>query len=182
MSVQREAHQSHLVDWLSTQVEIHAAFASTRTWLFTCVEELVLETGYWGVPTELPPGHVRGAAGRCFANASAYATVHCLTYVEGFALSTVGIAYPHAWAVDDAGNVHDSTWPGTRGLAYLGIPFSAAYVEAFDGILGDARLVHDAHLDDYRMLRDGLPDGAVLPLGEPVGAGAAGSSRRGGMS
>jgi hypothetical protein len=105
----------------------------------------------------------------------------CLTYVEGFALSTIGIAYPHAWAVDDVGNVHDSTWPATRGLAYLGIPFSAAYVEAFDRTLGDARLVHDAHLDDYRMLRDDLPDEAVLPLGEPVSAGATSLGRRGGM-
>lgn len=168
VSAQRQAHQSHLVGWLSAQLEIHAASASTRSWLFTCVEDLVLGVGYWGNPTELPPGRARGPEGRCFANASAYATVYGLTYVEGFALSTLGIAYPHAWAVDDAGDVHNITWPAMRGLAYLGIPFSAAYIDAFNGNLGNARLVHDAYLDDYRVLREGLPAGAVVPLGEPA--------------
>ena len=170
MSAQRGAHQSLLVDWLAAQIEIHAAFASTRDWLFTCAEDLVLRVGYWGNPTTLPPDRSPGPEGRCFANASAYATVHGLTYVEGFALSTLGLAYPHAWAVDDAGNVHDVTWPPMRGLAYLGIPFSAVYIDTIDGNLGAACLVHDAYLDDYRVLREGLPDGSVVPLGEPASA------------
>lgn len=43
-----------------------------------------------------------------------------LTYVEGYAISSLGIPLGHAWLVDEDGNVIDKTWP--EGSGYFGIP------------------------------------------------------------
>jgi hypothetical protein len=87
------------------------------------------------------------------------------TYVEGYALSVGGLVFAHAWCVDDRARVHDPTWPDGAGLAYLGVPFSATYIRAHEKQFGNACLLHDAHLDGYRVLREGLPLNAIAPAG-----------------
>jgi hypothetical protein len=104
----------------------------------------------------------------CYSNASGYSEAHGLTYVEGYGLTKDGFGCAHAWCVDEHGNVHDSTWPDGLGLAYLGIPFSANYIREFNERLGNACLLHDAHLDGHRILREGLPVDAILPVGDPI--------------
>ncbi|WP_329072729.1 hypothetical protein [Amycolatopsis sp. NBC_01480] len=104
----------------------------------------------------------------CYSNASGYSETHGLTYVEGYGLTEGGFGCAHAWCVDEHGNVHDPTWPDGLGIAYLGIPFSVNYIREFTERLGNACLLHDAHLDGHRILREGLPVDAILPIGDPV--------------
>ncbi|WP_329793514.1 hypothetical protein V1227_16770 [Lentzea sp. DG1S-22] len=80
--------------------------------------------------------------------------------VEGFAVFENGMVTAHAWCIDHHGRVHDPTWPIGSGLAYLGIPFSNSYIQSFTDRVGDACLLHDAHRDNFRLLRSGLPPNA----------------------
>lgn len=166
------APRAQLVAWLSAQVQIHRARGGPTEWSFCCAEDLVLTLGYWGIPAALPAGHIRGPEGVCYSNASGYGETHNLTYAEGYGLSDSGLVFAHAWCVDQHGYVHDPTWPDGGGLAYLGIPFSASFVPAYEARLGGACLLHDPHLDEYRILREGLPTSAILPIGNPVTAAA----------
>ena len=165
-------HRAQLVEWLSIHVQLHRKIHRARgfpaNWSYCCIEELVLTLGYWGIPSPLPPGRDRGPERMCYSNASHYGDTHSLTYVEGYALTTVGVGCAHAWCVDDHGNVHDPTWPDGLGVAYLGLPFAASHIRAFTEKFGNACLLRDAHLDDYRILREGLSADAVVPIGEPV--------------
>jgi hypothetical protein len=165
-------HHAQLVEWLAIHVQLYRSSGRSAGWSYCSTEELVLAIGRWGFPSALPPGRARGPAQMCYSNASDYSKTHGLTYVEGYGLTNVGFACAHAWCVDEHGHVHDPTWPDGLGVAYLGIPFSASYIRAFDEKLGNACLLHDVHLDEHRILRVGLPADAILPIGEPVGTPA----------
>lgn len=95
-----------------------------------------------------------------------------MTYVEGYALTRFGLACEHAWCVDEHGHVHDPTWQDGDGTAYLGVPFATAYLDRFDRLFANARPLLDFHLDDYRILRDGLPRAAITPIGLPIATSA----------
>ncbi|WP_125734700.1 hypothetical protein [Amycolatopsis sp. WAC 04197] len=165
-------HRAQLVDWLSKHIQLHRAFGRNADWPYGSIEELVLSLGRWGLPAPLPPGRARGPERMCYANAASYAESHDLTYVEGYALTYVGFVCAHAWCVDADGRVHDPTWRDDVGVAYLGIPFSAGYARTFTEKFGSACLLHDAHLDEFRILREGLPVDATVPIGEPIGTRA----------
>ncbi|WP_436501704.1 hypothetical protein [Actinokineospora sp. HUAS TT18] len=160
------SRRGELVSWLQGQVDVNRALSGTAGWMFSCVEDLVLNCGFWGVPASLPGGHGCGPGGQCYANASRYSEVYGATYVEGYSLTHSGLVYAHAWCVDDQGAVHDPTWSDGAGLAYLGILFSADYARSVE-IQPHRTLLHDAHLD-WRILRHGFPPAAINPVGEPV--------------
>ncbi len=67
-------------------------------------------------------------AGMCFKNAAMLAlqsqgTDNPLYYCEGYAVADkFPMPWAHAWCVDDAGEIHDPTWP--NGSDYFGIPFT----------------------------------------------------------
>lgn len=171
------ADRRRLLAWLSAQAEINRSRGGTDGWAFSCVEDLVLTHGRWATPTRLP-SELRGPLGACFANASRYSLLSGLTYVEGYALSAGGLVFAHAWCVDDQGQAHDPTWPDGSGYAYLGIPFSASHIHTYDEQFGNACLLHDTHLDEHRILREGLPVTAIVAIGAPLIDNARGQSHR----
>jgi hypothetical protein len=162
--------QQQLVSWLSSHVQIHRSREGAPSWSYSCVEELVLSLGYWGIPAALPSHHRRGPERACYANAAAYGSAHHLVYVEGYALTRFGLVCEHAWCVDEYAQVHDPTWQDSDGTAYLGVPFAASYLDRFDRRFLSARPLLDFHLDDYRILRNGLPREAVTPIRQPNAA------------
>jgi len=96
----------------------------------------------------------RGVQLKCYGNAIAHGAMYGLKYVEGFAVAPgggkpgslpAGSVVLHAWNLDAAGNVYDSTWLNT-GLCYVGVEFS---VERADDATwnGDACVLNDDHRD-----------------------------------
>ncbi|ALG06309.1 hypothetical protein AOZ06_04660 [Kibdelosporangium phytohabitans] len=162
-----DGRRAHMTAWLSTMDSTHRARGVPPGWKYSSIEHLMLTCGYWTLPTPLPMGRAFGPERQCYANASAYSEIHDVAYTEGYALSTSGVVYAHAWCVDQHGQVHDPTWRH-GGVAYLGLSFSKSYVHDCNQRSGAACLVHDPHLDDYRLLREGLPADAIVSIGEPV--------------
>ena len=81
-----------------------------------------------------PEGVEMGEMGKCYYNATMLVmndpTLH---YSEGFASPSnlQGMAFLHAWAVTDAGQVIDTTWPDQAGATYFGVEYDrAAYLRA----------------------------------------------------
>lgn len=65
-----------------------------------------------------------GKMGECYRNASmAVMSDPNLTYVEGFATSSLGLTYMHAWAVDKDNNVIDPTWKDSQKTSYFGVKY-----------------------------------------------------------
>jgi len=82
---------------------------------------VLLRGGSFYPPRSLPKGIKRGAFGQCFDNSRKLAKKKGWTYCEGVALTgKYDVVQPHAWCVDQQGNVVDPTWEET-GLAYLGL-------------------------------------------------------------
>jgi hypothetical protein len=79
-------------------------------------------------------------------------------------------ALAHAWCVDHHGVVHDPTWPDGAGLAYLGVPFTSVYLDTFGRTRGEARVLYDFYLDDYALLRQGVPASAMADVGTDLRA------------
>lgn len=76
-------------------------------------------------PGELPDGVPSGKLGECFLNAGRLALSSDYRYCEGYAVTDGGlIPVPHAWVIDEAGNVVDNTWhhfDEDRERQYLGV-------------------------------------------------------------
>ncbi|MGW6916903.1 hypothetical protein ACWGB8_24210 [Kitasatospora sp. NPDC054939] len=117
----------------------------------------------------------RGAGGRSFPNALRVARQTNGAYVEGFSYAD-GTVRAHAWCVDRDGAVLDPTWPpGGSADAYLGVPMTPRFVEAFQqrtltkthfvGVL-DAQV--QAERDADRIRTDGIPDWALVDTGRPL--------------
>lgn len=112
--------------------------------------DFVLREGTWFDPPTGPLEYQRGAPRMCFGNAIVLAATRGLRYIEGFALSPLGLPIHHAWNLDPAGQVVDTTWglwAGGRclipmGLAYVGVEFA---VERADEATwnGDASVLDD---------------------------------------
>lgn len=172
MNPDEPTDQRQLVACLHALVEIDRGRTGSSGWAFRNTADLVLTLGQWGIPRPLPPGRARGPAGACYANAREYGRAHGRTYVEGFALAASGCVYAHAWCIDSHRLVEDPTWQHTLALAYLGIPLTAGYVDACAARFGDAPLIHDPHLDQFRILRTGLPTHALAhtPSRSPGGS------------
>jgi hypothetical protein len=84
--------------------------------------------------------------------------------VEGFGLTDAGLVAPHAWCAHPDGTVEDPTWDDA-GRAYLGIAFTPDYLAEFEARRGTVTVLFGQHLDDMRLLREGLPENAFADSG-----------------
>lgn len=91
------------------------------------IESVVLKHGQRFAPPQVarPKGIRKGKDHQCYRNAYYLAMEHDLQYVEGFA----GFYVPmeHAWVIDEAGNVIETTWK-TPGVDYYGIVLPMPFV------------------------------------------------------
>jgi len=93
----------------------------------------------------LPADVERGREKECYKNASLLVMERSdLTYVEGFGKTarTGDLAFLHAWAVDNDGNVIDPTWTDPEKNEYFGVKYDRAkylkylYTAKIYGVLG----------------------------------------------
>lgn len=94
------------------------------------VYQFLLDLGeeYEGAP--LPAGEPQGEVRQCFSNALTLAVLRGWVYVEGYAMSPVGLAVHHAWCVTDeeSRTVIDPTWDHPEKCSYYGIQFQTEWV------------------------------------------------------
>lgn len=127
----------------------------------SCLYDLVLGYGRWFVPAPLPADRPTGPEQRCFANATRHSRIYGLTYVEGYAMTTSDTPFAHAWCARPDGTVEDPTWRDA-GRAYLGIPFAAHLIRQDD----QGPVLFDQHLTDWQFLNRGIPDEAIVDIGQ----------------
>ena len=141
---------------MSRHVSRHNAAITGDTMLpYPSYAEFVLIHGQPFVPPAVPrPKGVRkGTDKQCFANANHVASNHLWTYVEGYGTSY--IPCHHAWAIDDDGNLIETTWR-TSGASYLGVPFPqdivdlSMLVSGYYGIFGPHLLMEPYTEEGYR--------------------------------
>lgn len=107
----------NVANWLQTIVEAHRRFttgpAAPNVLNPPMLEAFLLEHGQpYGPRIELPAGVEYGRAKDCYRNAfgQAFLPDSPYTYVEGYALTPGLIPVPHAWIVNERGEVIDPTW------------------------------------------------------------------------
>lgn len=123
------ADVTNVTEYLRSMTEMRRSLsAHPRPWPYMCVEDYVLQHGHEYTGRSLPEGFEFGAPKQCFANSLRLARRRkSLLYCEGYGVTArVGIPLHHAWCVDDAGNVYDTTWED--GVAYVGVTFDTRYV------------------------------------------------------
>jgi hypothetical protein len=91
----------------------------------------VLTSASWWRPCPRPKGVRKRKDRACFENSQKLVlksgTGRTWSYVEGFALSALGVVVHHGWCGDEQGRAIDATWK-EPGLAYFGVAFSAQEV------------------------------------------------------
>jgi hypothetical protein len=134
--------------------------------------ELVLASGRVFRKAPRPDGFPRARPGRCFHAASATAEMTGLAYVEGLALiGSEQYPFEHAWVADEKGNALDPSMPDIVPVTYVGLAFDAAFRREQQTLRGTHAVIAvdtDGFLDNTELLRTGLPQGALLDLGEPL--------------
>lgn len=75
----------------------------------------------------------------CFSNSISYAvTREDVFYAEGYAMEPeIPVPIQHAWLVDRAGAVIDTTWDNTKEHVYFGIAFTQSFVSTVLAISGN---------------------------------------------
>lgn len=133
-------------------------------WAFQTSEDLLLTHAFFMRPVPLPSEVERGIPKYCYSNAQDLLDFHAdLTYVEGYAIrDAVFFPMPHAWLMTNEGDAVDPTWPDD-GICYFGIPLQTDWVQGFlterDKRNGDddIAIIVGNYLEDYSLLREGLP-------------------------
>lgn len=137
---------------------------NTEGWAFPTHYHLLLSHGRRFAATPAPADSIGMQPRLCYSNAARYAREHLLTYAEGYALPD-GVDFPlaHAWCVRPDGTVVDPTWADKPGRAYIGVAFRdpQRWPDDGGGILQDPDR-------SYPLLKDGLPEDALLPAGRPL--------------
>jgi hypothetical protein len=130
-TVQYTASEYELASYLHQLARLQRENSSWASHGFTYygMEDWLLERGqFWALPETGGTLPLK----LCFVNAYAVARKSArsprpLRYVEGYALNILPVH--HAWCVDEAGTVVETTWH-EPGLAYYGAVFTVAAVRA----------------------------------------------------
>ncbi|ONF73960.1 hypothetical protein [Amycolatopsis keratiniphila] len=161
--------ERHLIAWargLAAAAKSNTAHDSAAAgWRYHSVAELLLDVGRLFTPQALPAADL-GEMGRCYLNATLYATDHpAVFYAEGLAVRAgcLGISDEHAWCAAGAAAL-DPTWPD--GQVYLGVPVTGAWRHARQQATKCVSLLWGPPVKT--LLRDGLPEDALADVGRPL--------------
>ncbi|MDT8913526.1 hypothetical protein [Amycolatopsis sp. PS_44_ISF1] len=161
--------ERHLIAWargLATVAKSNAAHnPAAANWRYHSVAELLLDRGRLFTPQALPANEL-GDMGRCYLNATRYATNHPpVFYTEGLAIhaSCLGISNEHAWCATGTSAL-DPTWPA--GQVYLGVPVTGAWLHARQQETRCVSLLWGPPAKT--LLRDGLAEDALSDAGRPL--------------
>lgn len=136
-------------------------------WKYSSFEELILDCG--SQMTKISPHSEKGKPKSCYWNCYLLASKHSdLTYCEGYALSEdLEFAISHAWLINSDKEVIDPTWE-KEASAYYGVAFRYEWIKALlesrqkRGKENDFSIFEGNHLEEFSLLKDGLPDDAHL--------------------
>jgi hypothetical protein len=133
--------QQELIRYLEMMKAMRLQMGGGDDYTYKGMEHFLLEHGQWYEPRPWTGEYRQGAPKLCFANAMMLGDSDNLRYVEGVAVSTVAFPIYHAWNLDAAGELVDSTWLN-RGVLYFGVEFSVG--RADDAIWnGNASVLDD---------------------------------------
>lgn len=112
-------------EYLKMIVRLKQGMSKPKGYYYSCIEEYVLAKGQPFEPRPLPEEYEYMPLKRCYENA-ALMTYQGLSYVEGYATTSIGFTTMHAWNLDDAGQVVDVTWRFKKNyhpMSYYGVVF-----------------------------------------------------------
>ena len=140
-------------------------------WKYSGFEELILNCGVVMEIQPLPKNINHGKPKNCYWNCQQLAFKRKdLIYVEGYAIAEdINFPLAHAWLLTNNGHAIDPTWE-TQGNCYLGVPFSTTWVKSFlaerkqRGKDNDLRIFESNYLEKFSLLKEGLPDDALVSL------------------
>jgi len=154
-----------LREQLAAMVEVRTGLTKAHGFPYRCAEDLVLRHGaeYTLAPPRCQPRFRYARA--CFDSAYRLSTRSRSPwiYVEGFALSNVGLAVHHAWVTHRRSPdlVYELAWDDDPDAVYLGIAFVAGFVrETFAASKSTQYSVIDAYWQGFPLLT------GVQPLDE----------------
>lgn len=124
-------------------------------WTYASYEELVLDYGDLRTEARLERS---GPIKECYRNAWYAAEKNGWTYVEGYADSIIPVA--HAWCLDDAGVVVETTWH-SLGTEYYGIPLDQDWGIEVLAETGHYGILASDWMRKAVLLREGLPTKAL---------------------
>ena len=136
-------------------------------WKYRSFQELILDCGLAMKGKPRSSDIYLGRPKSCYYNCQQLVFTHEeLIYVEGYALAhDLNLPLSHAWLMNSNGDAIDPTWE-TPGAAYFGVPLATAWVESFLRLRvrrDDLSIFDGNHLEDYSLLKQGLPlDATVL--------------------
>jgi|GEM_PF-1897392 len=115
--------------------------------------------------TEPPPDVKRGRLNDSFGNAArlAFRYPTRFVYCEGYAQKIQ--PQLHAWVVDEAGSIIETTWP-QPGTSYFGIPFQQSFLARQTALTGSFGLLNQPRHPD--LLREKIPVALWLHPGHSV--------------
>lgn len=153
-----------LKKYLEQNADLIRNFRSYVDWKYRSYEELILDGGLQMLSQPLPKNIKLLTPKSCYYNCQKLASSNEeLIYVEGYAIAhNVSLPLSHAWLMDRDGHAIDPTWE-TTGTAYFGVPLATVWVESFLRLRGrrdDLSIFDGNHLENYSLLKQGLPVGA----------------------
>lgn len=136
-------------------------------WKYSSFEELVLDCGR--EMTKISEFNEKGLPKSCYWNCYQLASkLPLFTYCEGYALSNyIELPIAHAWLLNADGEVIDPTWE-KEAAEYYGIAFQFQWIKALiksrqdRGRKNDFSVFEGNHLEQFSLLKNGLPDEAHL--------------------
>ncbi len=160
---------SQLKQYLQDRADLMRKLYSKPDSKYAGFEELVLDCGTVMEGKPMPATLERGLPKSCYWNSQQLAFKRKdLIYVEGYVLAE-DISFPiaHAWLLTPEGHAIDPTWE-SPGICYLGVPFSTKWVKSFlkarkkRGRGDDRSIFESNYLEEYSLLKQGLPDDAYF--------------------
>ena len=151
MSTKNDLAQRNLVRTLQDYIEVMTPLPH---WRYRCTSDFVMQHGALFESGAFPRS-IRRRARQCYQNSLRHALANNLSYVEGFAVNSLGRDIRHAWCAEKfTGIAIDPTW-SSLGLAYYGVAFDSEFVQRYFEILGPAIL--DNGSGDPVILRGSIP-------------------------
>ncbi len=139
-------------------------------WKYQSYEELILDCGLAMKGKPRSSDIYLGRPKSCYYNCQQLVfTNEELIYIEGYALAQdLNLPLSHAWLMNSNGDGVDPTWE-TPGAAYFGVSLSTNWVKSFltrRGRRDDLSIFDGNHLENYSLLKQGLPEEAVVAISQ----------------
>ena len=123
--------QNMLMDYMEFMVKMRSGMNKPKGAIYLGMEDFVSKNGELFTSCKYPKKYIefRGEKRDCYRNAFQLMMSNSeLTYVEGYGISkTIPLPIPHAYCVDEEGNVVDPTWDDQEDCIYFGVKFSSEY-------------------------------------------------------